>query len=136
MRRVHTRCVAVLDTFWSSPGDGPNAPGMFRINPYNFTGRRLYWLLGHKDLWCTDACKNVVYKSIDHGKPDPEWLASNLRRLSCDLLLVCGRVAERTFHVCGYAPDCRVVTIPHPAARNWTKEKLNKYRELIQGDVH
>ena len=125
---IHTRCVAVLETMWG--GDG-NAPGFFWINPDNFTGRRLYWLLGHKDLWVTNACRELVQNARQHGKPDPEWLGSNLWRMTYDILLVCGKVAQRTYEQCGYEPECNVVYMPHPAWRGWTKSLLQEAKELI-----
>ena len=134
MLKVSTRCVAVLDTMWG--GDG-HAPGLFRINPNNFTGRRLYRLLGHKDLWVTNACRELVENAKGHGKPDPKWLAKNLQRMTYDLLLVCGRVAQRTYADCGYVPDCRVLKMPHPASRSdWSRENLDKWQKLIQEGDH
>ena len=128
---IHCKAAAILETMWGDPG---KAPGWFRISPYNFTGRRLYWLLGHHDLWVTNACREQVANARQHGTPDPEWLASNLKRLRFDLLLVCGRVAQRTFNACGYRPPkCRIIEMPHPAARIWTKADLERWRQLIQG---
>lgn len=128
----HSRAVAVLETMW---GDSGKAPGLFRINPFNHTGRRLYWLLGHNDLWVTNACKEQVDHAGLHGRPDPEWLARNLQRIKCDLLLVCGKIAQRTFANCGYRPDCRIIEMPHPAARVWTRAALDWWRDYIQYEV-
>lgn len=129
MELIHTKCLAILETCWG--GDG-NAPGLFRINPQNFTGRRLYWFLGHKDLWVTNACRELVRNASTHGTPDPAKLKENLQRLTYDLLLVCGRVAASTFQECGYKPECCVIYMPHPAWRGWTKGLLSKTKELIQ----
>ncbi len=126
---IHTKCLAILETMWGGSGD---APGLFHINPDNHTGRRLYYLLGHNDLWVTNACKELVGNARIHGTPNPEWLAKNLQRLTYDLLLVCGRVAARTFLGCGYTPQCRIVYIEHPAWRGWTKEHLEETRRIIQ----
>ena len=60
----YCQCVAVLDTMWGGSG---NAPGMFRINPDNHSGRRLYWLLGHQDLLVTNACREYVADPTIHG---------------------------------------------------------------------
>lgn len=127
----HTKCLAVLETMWGGSGE---APGIFRINPHNFTGRRLYWFLGHKDLWVTNACREYVSNAKQHGTPDPDRLAQNLQRLTYDLLLVCGGVAKKTYSKCGYAPECRVVYIPHPAWRGWTRKALEATRKEIQND--
>lgn len=130
---IHTRCLAVLETMWGEDGD---APGLFRINPQNFTGRRLYWLLGHEDLWVTNACREQVANARLHGRPDPEWLAQNLKRLSYNLLLVCGRVAQRTFLECGYSPRSRIIEMPHPAARVWTHGSLDQWKRIIRAGKH
>jgi hypothetical protein len=126
---IHTRCLAVLEVMWGTPG---KAPGIFRINPNNHTGRRLYWLLGHDDLLVTNACPEQVGHPTLHGRPDPLWLAKNLQRVAYDLLLICGRVAQRTFDQCGYRPQCRIIEMPHPAARCWTKADLLTFQEMIQ----
>ena len=126
---IHTKCLAILETMWGGSG---NAPGLFRINPDNHTGRRLYFFLGHHDLWVTNACKELVGNARIHGTPDPEWLAKNLQRITYDLLLVCGSVAHKTFEECGYVPDCRIEYIPHPAWRGWTKVGLELTRRKLQ----
>ncbi|MFA5376299.1 MAG: hypothetical protein WC455_11195 [Dehalococcoidia bacterium] len=132
MSYSHARCVAVLDTFWGYEG---KAPGMFRINPDNHSGRRLYWLLGHEDLWCTNACKEAVGNARGHGAPNPEWLSGNLQRVTCDLLLVCGTVAKQTLIRCAHQPPCRRLYIPHPAARV-KKVDWDMWRDIIQRGAH
>jgi hypothetical protein len=126
---LHCKAAAILDTMWGNEG---KAPGWFRINEYNHSGRRLYWLLGHKDLWVTNACRDQVYSAAQHGTPDPVWLSKNLQRLQYDLLLVCGRVAQRTFAQCVYRPKCCIIEMPHPASRTWTRAALLSFQELIQ----
>jgi len=133
--KIHARCLAVLETMWGACADNQSAPGIFRINPHNHTGRRLYWLLGHRDLWVTNACTEYVRNARQHGTPCPDTLSKNLQRLTYDLLLVCGKVAQDTYRNCGYVPNCRVLEIPHPAWRGWTQAKLLETRELIQNEV-
>ena len=132
---IHTRCLAILDTQWGYPGE---ALSIFRINHNNFTGRRLYWLIGHNGLLVTNACKEQVGHPKEHGTPDPKWLAENLQKAAYELLLVCGGVARKTFEVCGYTPtSSRVLYIPHPAARGkWNKKFLEDTRVLIQTGAH
>ncbi len=126
---IHTKCLAILDTMW---GGSDQAPGLFRINPNNYTGKRLYWFLGHDDLWVTNACGEYMANAKQHGTPNPERLAKNLRRITYDLLLVCGSVAKKTYLKCGYTPKCEILMIPHPARRGWTKSKLEWTKNLIQ----
>lgn len=138
------RTVAVLETMWdweartSSAGYTDEAPGHFRINGDNFTGRRLYWFLGHYDLLVTNACKELVPGPNHHGRPNPTWLRTNLEELlamteAATLLLICGSVAQKTYEATGREPWAdRVVYLPHPAARNWTRSALDTAQRIIQ----
>ena len=138
--------VAVLDTMWdwrgvtSAAGYG-TAPRYFRINPNNFTGRRLYKLIGPNNrLLVTDSCKELVSSPKEHGTPDPHWLSENLRIINdlrpIDILLICGKVAQRTFESVSYVPEkARVIPIPHPVARVWTKERIKMTSQIIQNYV-
>jgi hypothetical protein len=132
------------------------APRYFRINPKNFSGKRLYGLVGSDArLLVTNACRELVNGPKEHGKPDPVWLGENLRILDgvggelpaggivpddkwrIDVLLVCGKVAQQTFKLCGYEPKAgRVIEIPHPAARQvWTREFIEQTARRIQASV-
>lgn len=152
------RVVAILETMWdwrgmTSSAGYVEAPRYFRINPENFSGRRLYKLIGPSArLLVTNACRELVTGPKHHGKPDPVWLGENLRLLDgvggelpgggivtddkwrIDCLLVCGKVAQQTFKQCGYAPkSARVIEIPHPAARAvWTREFIEQRAREIQ----
>lgn len=145
-----TRVVAILETMWdwrqqTSDAGYRQAPKFFRINPKNFSGRRLYRLIGpNAQLLVTNACRELVSGPQHHGKPDPEWLAGNLAEIesrrpdsaAIDVLLVCGRVAQATFKTCGYrlrSETARVIEIPHPAARSvWTAEYIAEVQRRIQ----
>ena len=128
------KIVAVLDTMWGGEG---HAPRFFCINPYNHSGRRLYRLIGgDAKRFVTNACCEYVNNARKHGNPDPDWLAENLRRLEerigIDVLLVCGKIAQRTYRDCGYRPkNARVLKILHPAARTWTKAKIKRVSRRI-----
>ena len=161
------RVVAVLETMWdwrsqTSEAGYNQAPRYFRINPQNFSGRRLYKLIGSESkLLVTNACRELVTGPEHHGKPDPQWLAENLSILDGQLerlpqhvrenevsplireglkfpaiqvLLVCGRIAQWTYRNCGFEPqEARVVEIPHPAARTvWTRDYIDKTIKSIQ----
>lgn len=147
-----TRCVAVLETMWDwrrmTSGAGySEAPRYFRINPNNYSGKRLYKLVGpNSKLLVTNACRELVSGPQYHGKGDPNWLGENLRILdgitptegaepaSIEVLLVCGKVAQDTYRKCGYVPtEARVIEIPHPAARTfWTRGKILEISKNIQ----
>jgi len=139
--------VAVLDTMydWRGQTSGAGyrqAPRYFRINRHNFTGKRLYKLVGDNKLLVTDACKELVNGPNDHGTPDPVWLYENIVILNklrpIDILLICGKVAQKTFaEILSMVDDPRlsrikVMEIPHPAARTWTKEMLQSVRQEIE----
>lgn len=120
--------VAILETMWGNPGD---APPYFRINPNNKSGKRLYTLAGEDNLlWVTNACRECVSSASEHGKPDPTWLHDNLWLLDglgpIAVVLVCGKVAQKTYQKSGWDPGrSTVIEMPHPAARFlWTRELM------------
>jgi hypothetical protein len=123
------RIVAVLETMWGErPANPGKAPRVFRINPYNFTGRRLYRFIGPEhanNLYVTNCCKELVCNARQHGKPDVEWLKSNLLWLQPEVILICGEIARKTFQRTGFAQG-KHIYLPHPAARMWTKEMLKE----------
>ena len=134
--------IVVLEVMWgwksktTGSGHSEKAPSWFVINPLNHTGKRLYYFLG-KD-WkgvVTNACPELVSSAKERGRPDIVWLHNNLADLQpFDLLLVCGRVAQKTFAKKSSwykRGDERVIYIPHPAARGWTKKGLERTKKLI-----
>ncbi len=128
------RVVALLDSMWGGVQyEGRKAPRWFRINPYNFSGRRLYKLVGPEvDLLVTNCCPVMQQSARNHGKPDAAWVAENLARLEpFGLLLVCGNVARLTYDASGYAGKAPVMYTLHPAARTWTKDDLKSTAEEI-----
>jgi hypothetical protein len=126
------RVVALLESMWGDrPGNPGIAPRAFHINPYNFSGSRLYRMMRGSNgrLLVTNCCKEMQTSAKGHGTPDPAYVAANLAWLKPDLLLVCGRVAQRTYTASGYL--CPVLLMPHPAARNWTNEALSSINKQI-----
>lgn len=138
------KVVAVLETMWdwrnrtSDAGYRHEAPHHFQINANNFSGRRLYKLVGGAELIVTNACRELVSSATEHGVPDPGWLGENLRSLwPFDVLLLCGKVAQKTFK--GSAFDligARIIEMPHPAARAyWTTATIAATQERIRGET-
>ena len=137
MTKPHFGAMVILETMWDWCGlekrrYGAQGPPYFEINPDNNSGRRLYTLLGDITFRVTNACPEVVDHHSKHGKPDPAWLASNLQRATYDLLLVCGKVARSTYIGCGYQPQCPVLVLKHPAARDWKKEEILRWQKIIR----
>lgn len=146
------RVVAILETMWDwrqmTSGAGySEAPRYFRINSENYSGKRLYKLIGpDAKLLVTNACRELVSGPQHHGKGDPVWLEENLRILDShfvehgaavkkpiDVLLICGKVAAKTFLRQDYRPAAWTLFMPHPAARAfWTKETIHQHIELIR----
>jgi hypothetical protein len=134
------KVVALLESMWGWRGyntPGEEAPRFFRINPENFSGRRLYKLVGDANLIVTNSCRTVQASANHHGKPDPEWVAENLRTAyldGADLFLICGKVAQETFKTAmakvGFTIP-RVILMDHPAARRWTAEGMDRIKAQI-----
>jgi hypothetical protein len=125
--------VALLDSMWNWCGSEQEATRYFRINPDNHSGRRLYRLIGDHKLLVTNSCKELCASANHHGKPDPLWVADNLRFLETqgmDLLLVCGKVAKETYAASGYSFP-RVLFMDHPAARRWTTAAIESTASRI-----
>ena len=151
-----SRVVAILETMWdwrkmTSDAGYLQAPRYFRINPQNHSGRRLYKLIGGPQgrLLVTNACRELATSAKGHGKTDPVWLAENLSLLDgatlqaeggrisgkpFDVLLVCGKVAQKCYRECGFTPaKAKVIEIPHPAARAyWTSQTIAETGQKIQ----
>ena len=137
------KAVAILEVMWdwrsmtSDAGYTEIAPRHYRINPDNLTGSRLYkWCGDRYTLRVTNARPQLVKSAKHRGKPDPEWLSDNLKRLwPFDLVLVCGKVAQATYSLgdtmCG-GKQSRVIEGPHPAARMWTRAGLDLVSRLVQ----
>ena len=133
--------VVVLESMWdwrsmTSQFGYTEAPAYFRINPHNHSGKRLHFLLQGFDFVVTNACRELVGGPNEHGTPDPKWLADNLNSVEFNKLLVCGRVAWNTYIASGYSLQCRqakqtVVKIKHPAARDWTKEEMDRWQQTL-----
>lgn len=132
------RIVALLESMWGWGGyndAGEEAPRFFRINPDNHSGRRLYSLCGDHSLLVTNCCRRVQATANHHGVPDLEWVRENLRMsYPIDLLLVCGRVAKKTFEqIRTPHPAYQILFMDHPAARRWSKVKILEVAEEIEG---
>lgn len=131
------KIVAVLDSMWdwrqATSGAGhKEAPRYFRINPQNFSGKRLYRIVGHgADLFVTNSCRELCQSASHRGTPDAAWLGENLNILApFAALLVCGKVAQATFAASGFVWEQRI-EIPHPAARMWTHAMLDAAAERV-----
>lgn len=146
-RQVRPRVVAVLETMYDwrgyTTGAGyREAPRFFRINPQNYSGKRLYRLIepSNADLLVTNACRELGRGPNDHGEPDPVWLKENIDQLmrtsGCNLILICGRPAQKCYREAGIVlpPGVQTLEILHPAARNghWTQERLDQTAGYIK----
>ena len=130
--------LSILQNMWHPfAGDRWKAPIRFRINPLNYSGKRLYNLVGEgSDLWVTNASRQVSRRASDsRTKVDLESLDLVLTRYPWDLVLVCGRVAQaaaRRLDPPISERGVRYLEIDHPAARRWTKEKITEVAAMIQ----
>jgi hypothetical protein len=130
MQPRNCRIVAILAVQWGYPGD--RVRPWFRINPYNHSGRRLIQIIGHTRFMVTNACPQLVCRASQQGTPDALWLQNNLSQLAPELVLVCGKVAQATFKRDMVGPGVRVLKLPHPAARTWTKRDIARWAKRVQ----
>lgn len=138
------RAVALLEVMWdwrsktTRAGYRELAPRWYRINPQNLSGSRLYSWLGKPgeyfdELLVTNACPELVSAANRRGTPDPFYIQENLRDLQpFSLLLVCGAVAQRSYNVSWVLGKSRILEIPHPANRTWTRRALKQAADYIQ----
>jgi hypothetical protein len=131
------KVVAILESMWDwramTSGAGyQEAPRSFRINRQNFSGRRLYRIVGDGvNLVVTNSCRELCVSAKHHGTPDPMWLYDNLKILEpFDALLVCGKIAQATYISSGYV-FARKLEIMHPAARTWTHAMLDDAAQRV-----
>jgi hypothetical protein len=129
------KIVALLESMWGWRGysEAGDVVRYFRINPDNFSGKRLYRICGDHNLLVTNSCRECQATANDHGKPDPAWVADNLRFLQSegmDLLIVCGRIAKETYEKSGFIFP-RVIFMDHPAARRWSNQTLDAMRDKV-----
>lgn len=124
--------MALLESMWGADRER-RAPRWFRINPNNFSGRRLYQMVGPDvELLVTNCCPLMQVSARNHGVPDAAYVAENLRRLEpFTVLLLCGKVALSTYCSLNAGVSARALIMKHPAARTWTKEELNTTRRKI-----
>lgn len=88
----------------------------------------------------TNACAEYVKEAKQHGIPNVGYLTHNLKEADercarygnkIELLLVCGKVAGKTYLDCTYTLNCRTVFMPHPAARRWSAKTLLEAQACI-----
>jgi hypothetical protein len=85
-----------------------------------------------------NSCPEQTGSANKRGTPDEVWLLHSLDSLPKHYtrrgvpLLVCGKVAQRTFEAANLKWNGPVIYMDHPAARNWTKAKLEQTRRKIQ----
>jgi hypothetical protein len=135
------KIVALLESMWGWRGyhaADEEAPRFYRINPENFSGRRLYRICPpHTDLIVTNSCRIIQRSANHHGTPEPAYVLENLKQArqdGCDLFLICGVVAQDTFKRALAVHERHLfqhLFMDHPAARRWTNEKLDKVKAEI-----
>jgi hypothetical protein len=122
------KIVAVLESMWDwrqmTSGAGyKEAPRSFRINPDNYSGKRLYRIVGRDaDLHVTNACRELCGSANHHGTPDPDWLRENLELLApFDVLLVsrCHEHAQYEIRVYAEAMRDLVRSVAPVAVSAW-----------------
>lgn len=125
--------VALLDTFYNPHHVGELAPLVWVPSDTSVSSRNLRRLVPRDaTILCINSCPYIVATADDHGKPEPLYVASLLRRLHpWDVLLVAGTIAKRTYRLSPYKGDRPVLFIKHPAWRSWSLAEFRRVREAI-----
>lgn len=130
--------LVVLQNMWGWGGYGSSrAPLVFRINPDNFSGRRLYNMLGDRSFYVTNSSSGCARTAPERLKPDPDFLRKAVALRPWKLYVVCGVQATETFKLVDrQAPElelarAQVVFMRHPAARTWTRGQLEAARRYL-----
>lgn len=131
--------VALLDSFYtSSPRHwGTLAPLWWYPGDSSVSSRNLRRMVPPgAEILCINSCPYIVENANKHGKPEPLYVASLLRRLEpYDVLLVCGNIAKATFKQSPYKGYGCILFIPHPAWRAWSFALFSAVQESIVSAV-
>lgn len=131
--------LVLLDTMWGTRAQ--RAPMWFTINPENTSGKRLHKLLAmthmEPDFFVGNVCPTMVTHASQHGTPDPAWVIECMRAVPLDVarrapLLVCGARARATFEPLRSHYAGPVGYFAHPAARNWTAERMKEAAATVR----
>jgi hypothetical protein len=78
-----------------------------------------------------------VPSASHRGTRDAVRLERNLRGVSSDLLLICGKVAQATYEETDWDPPAstKAYYMKHPASRNWTNEEIEETAAQLQKDL-
>jgi hypothetical protein len=131
--------VALLDSFYTTDSrhHGTLAPLWWVPADSSVSSRNLRRIvpLGWEVL-CINSCPYIVEGANYHGKPEPLYVASLLRRLEpFDCLLVCGNIAKNTFRLSPYKGSHPVIFIHHPAWRAWSNRGFLLVQQQIESSV-
>lgn len=127
--------IVILDTMW-----GNEHAKLFQINPKNRSGYRLHKIISSRFL-VGNSCDGIAPNAKTHGTPSPEYLQSVFeyateKGFEPNLLIIGGKVAQKTYMSLRCAPKCRTLFMPHPAARFWTKQMEADAINGINSDLH
>jgi hypothetical protein len=135
--------LVILDTAW-----GPSQlKKLFLINTEgNKSGRLLKRIMDTPYILVCNACETTTKHACLHGEPDVGHLAGCVHEAltrfpAIKTFLVAGKVAQETFDEMvqtilplGAALRCaefRILRIPHPAARFWTHDMMDRAKTAI-----
>lgn len=91
--------------------------------------------IGHRDLETT-TLSTYRGATCELDTPEKRVISNYLRVLwPFELVLICGDVARQTYHLSDTMRDyqrARVIELPHPLDKRWTKQGLGFAKRLIQ----
>jgi hypothetical protein len=126
------RILIVMQNMYGRQGTDLPAPLLFVINPNNHSGKKmLYITSGHKALFTN--CSSIMSGGgpESEGKTDKKYMLKAYLRMNWDLVIYCGKQAEKAYNeFTTKIVEVPVIIMPHPAARSFTnvlKEEIKNY---------
>jgi hypothetical protein len=126
------KILVILQNMYSGSGRDTKAPLLFKINPYNHSGKRLYKLI-EDDFWVTNSSSILSGGGAkSYSGIDVKFLQRAIDKFDWDLIIICGNQAKKAFFMCEYLKEARLLFIPHPAARDFPNVLFDKIRRIIK----
>lgn len=144
------RILVILQTMYSGSGIDTKAPLIFKINPFNKSGKKMLQICGEKynehghftpqpdghSIWFSNISSIQSGGGAESFRPlDLDFVTRAVGAKQWDLIIFGGSHSKEVFwnHLADKI-KCNVILMPHPASRNFTntlKMRLQNYIKLV-----